>query len=263
MRLLVTNDDGLHAPGLLHLARAARDAGHDVLAVAPEGDWSGSAAAIGNLGERSDIRCRGMPLDGLEEVESYELDAPPALCVIAAGLGAFGDPPELVLSGVNPGLNTGRSTQHSGTVGAALTARHFGVSGVAVSIDGHEHSVEHWEVAAALGVRVGEWAGSSAGPLTLNVSVPDRPMERIRRPVHGKLARLGAIRTEVLGRTEERLELGFRPTGSELPDDVDTSLAAAGHLVITPLTGVSAAPFDLTAPLIDLLAVELEAEELR
>ena len=55
--------------------------------------------------------------------------------MLAARLGGFGDPPELVVSGINPGRNTGRAVLHSGTVGAALTAANFGVSGLAVSID--------------------------------------------------------------------------------------------------------------------------------
>ena len=76
MRILITNDDGLHAPGLLALARAADEAGHEVVAVAPEGDRSGSGAAIGNLGEAAHLRYRRMPLDGLNHVESFELDAP-------------------------------------------------------------------------------------------------------------------------------------------------------------------------------------------
>jgi 5'-nucleotidase len=258
MRILITNDDGLHAPGLLALARAAEGAGHEVVAVAPEGDRSGSGAAIGNLGEGSHLRYRRMPLEGLDGVESYELDAPPALCVIAAGLEAFGPRPDLVLSGVNPGLNTGRVTLHSGTVGAALTAAHFGLSAVAVSIDGYEHSVKHWDVAAELGVQAGEWAAAAEGLVTLNLSVPDRPRGELREPRHGELARFGAIRTEVLGRTDERIELGFRPTEAELPDHVDTSLANAGHVVVTPLTGIRVADRDDTHHLLSALQVGLD-----
>src|SRR5690606_21932747 len=81
MRILVTNDDGLHAPGLLALATALDAAGHEVLAVAPHGDRSGSGAAIGNLVDGSYVRYREMPLAGLDRVHSIELDGPPALCV--------------------------------------------------------------------------------------------------------------------------------------------------------------------------------------
>ena len=67
MRVLVTNDDGLHAPGIRALVTAARHAGHHVIAVAPEGNHSGSSASIGDLGERASIRCRAMALDGLDD----------------------------------------------------------------------------------------------------------------------------------------------------------------------------------------------------
>ena len=238
MRVLVTNDDGLHAPGLAHLAAAAVRAGHDVVAVAPEGNRSGSGAAIGDLGEHSSLRCREMPLPGLAGVHSVELDAPPALCVITACLGAFGDRPELVLSGINPGLNTGRSTLHSGTVGAAVTAAGFGVPAVAVSIAGHEAEVAHWSAAAELALRTAAWVEGRGGVLTVNLSVPDLPAERLGPPRVGRLAPMGAIHTEVTGRDEGWLHLGFRPTVRELPEDSDSRLVAEGHVVVTPLRGI-------------------------
>jgi len=241
MRVLVTNDDGLHAPGLRALASAAMAAGHDVVAVAPEGDRSGSAASIGNLGEGSLLPYRSVSFDGLDEVEAYELDAPPALCVIATCLEAFGARPDFVLSGVNPGYNTGRATLHSGTVGAALSAAHFGLSAVAVSIAGHERTVAHWDVAAGLAVEAAGWIAAGDEMVTLNLSVPDRPRHEVLEPVHAGLAPLGVIRTEVLDRTAERLELGFRPTDSELPEGSDSAMASAGHVVIKPLTGIRAA----------------------
>lgn len=243
MRVLVTNDDGLHAPGLAHLAAAAVDAGHDVVVVAPEGNRSGSGAAIGDLGEQSSLRCRDMPLEALAGVHSVELDAPPALCVITACLGAFGDPPELVLSGINPGLNTGRSALHSGTVGAAVTAAGFGVPGVAVSIAGHEPEVVNWRSAAGLALRTAGWVADRAAErgevLTVNLSVPDLPPERLGPPRVGTLAPMGAIHTEVSGRDEEWLHLGFRPTERRLPEGSDSRLAAEGHVVVTPVRGMA------------------------
>ena len=61
------------------------------------------------------------------------MSGPPALCVMFARLGAFGEPFDLVVSGINPGANVGRAVYHSGTVGAALTARNGNISGVAIS----------------------------------------------------------------------------------------------------------------------------------
>ncbi len=241
MRVLLTNDDGLHAPGLRALAESAVAAGHEVLAVAPEGDWSGSSAAVGNLGADTGIRYREMPLAGLESVRSVELDAPPALCVIATCLEVFGPRPDMVLSGVNPGLNTGRATMHSGTVGAALTAAGFGLSSVAVSIAGHESEVVNWTVAADLAVAVGAWLANDAGVHTVNLSVPDLPARDLADPVVAPLARFGSVRTQLLERTADRIHLGFVPLTEDLDPGSDTLMVADGHVVLTPLQRVQAA----------------------
>lgn len=250
MRILVTNDDGLHAPGLHALATSLDRAGHQLVIVAPEGDRSGSGAAIGNLGDGSYLRYRRSPLAGLEHQESYELDGPPALCVFAVHLGAFGPVPDLVASGVNPGLNTGRVTLHSGTVGAALTAANLGMSAVAVSIAGHEASVRHWASAADLAVEVADWLAGASRPITINLSVPDLPAAEMGELRGGTLAPFGAVRAEVLDRTDERIELGLVPTGGRVPDGTDTALVEAGHPVVTALEGIRGSlPDELVAHL--------------
>ncbi|MGH9112890.1 MAG: 5'/3'-nucleotidase SurE, partial [Acidimicrobiales bacterium] len=135
MKVLVTNDDGISSPGLHVLARAVVDHGYDVIVVAPDREMSGSAAAIGQVHIEQGIDAERLDLPGLDGVPAYALAGPPGLCVLTARLGGFGDPPELVVSGINPGCNTGRAVLHSGTVGAALTAANFGCRGLAVSID--------------------------------------------------------------------------------------------------------------------------------
>jgi 5'/3'-nucleotidase len=135
MKVLVTNDDGVGSPGLHALARALVDDGHDVIVVAPDREMSGSAAAIGQVHVEAGIDAERVDLPRLEGVPAYAVAGPPGLCVLTARLGGFGDPPELVVSGINPGCNTGRAVLHSGTVGAALTAANFGCRGLAVSID--------------------------------------------------------------------------------------------------------------------------------
>lgn len=135
MKVLVTNDDGIEAVGLHALARALVADGRDVVVVAPDSDRSGSGAAIGHINIEAPIDATRVELPGLPDVPAYSVDGPPGLCVLAARLGGFGTPPELIVSGINPGCNTGRAVLHSGTVGAALTGANFGLSGLAVSID--------------------------------------------------------------------------------------------------------------------------------
>jgi 5'/3'-nucleotidase len=135
MKVLVTNDDGVASPGLHALARALVDDGFDVIVVAPDREMSGSAAAIGQVHVDEGIDAERVDLPRLDGVPAYAVAGPPGLCVLTARLGGFGDPPDLVVSGINPGCNTGRAVLHSGTVGAALTAANFGCRGLAVSID--------------------------------------------------------------------------------------------------------------------------------
>jgi 5'-nucleotidase len=135
MKVLVTNDDGVASPGLHELAAALVAAGYDVVVAAPDRDMSGSAAAIGQIHIDEEIEAQPVDLPGLDGVPAYAVDGPPGLCVLAARLGGFGEPPQLVVSGINPGCNTGRAILHSGTVGAALTAANFGCRGLAVSLD--------------------------------------------------------------------------------------------------------------------------------
>ena len=104
---------------------------------------------------------RRATVDGIDE--AWSVNGPPGLCVMFARLGVFG-PIDLVVSGINPGANVGRAIYHSGTVGAALTARNGGISGVAVSQAVAGFGVEgqgwdemiadqHWDTAAEVGSR--------------------------------------------------------------------------------------------------------------
>jgi 5'-nucleotidase len=188
MRVLVTNDDGIDAPGLHALARALAEDGRDVVVVAPDCDMSGSGAAIGQVHLDQSIDARRVGLPGLDGVPAYALAGAPGLCVLAARLAGFGPPPDVVVSGINPGCNTGRAVLHSGTVGAALTAANFGVRGLAVSIDVVSRRVhEQGPVGVAEGaaasmdvVDSGDATGMPDGRETPGAGAPRRP----RMPCH-------------------------------------------------------------------------------
>jgi 5'-nucleotidase len=197
-RLLVTNDDGIDSVGLHVLARAVRRHG-DVVVAAPDSEYSGCGAALGAL-HLIQPEVRSTALDGIDE--GWVVNGPPGLCVMLARLGVFG-PVDLVVSGINPGANVGRAVYHSGTVGAALTARNGGVSGVAVSQAVAGFGVEgqgwdemiadqHWDTAAAIAAEVvaAVLARSPDEPVVANVNVPNLPLERLagwRRAAVGHL----------------------------------------------------------------------------
>jgi 5'-nucleotidase len=182
MRILLTNDDGIDSEGLHVLARAMNEHG-DVVIVAPDSEYSGSSASFGSLQQMHPV-IRRAEVDGVPE--AWSLTGPPALCVIFARLGVFDGPFDLVVSGINPGANVGRAVAHSGTIGAVVTGRLGGISGVAVSQAVDEWSVEgqaltdtsgaqRWDTAAlvaadAVGALI---ADLPAEPVMLNLNVPN------------------------------------------------------------------------------------------
>jgi len=143
VRLLLTNDDGVRSSGLQALAAGLAEQGPDLVVVAPQEDMSGIGAAIGRVRPDQRIDVRDVELAGGRR--AFAIAGPPGLAVMAGCLGAFGDAPDLVVSGINAGPNTGHACLHSGTVGAALTASTFGVSALAVSI--HVSDPMHWATA--------------------------------------------------------------------------------------------------------------------
>ena len=240
MRLLVTNDDGIQAPGIAALARAMVDAGHDVVVAAPLDDRSGSGAAIGAVHVDETIDVQTFDLPGLDGVHCVGVQGPPALAVMAARLGGFGDPPQLVVSGINPGPNTGRATLHSGTVGAALTGANFGVSGVAVSIGVGEPY--HWETAASLAVSAVEWLADAEPKTVLNLNVPNVPADQLLGVRWARLAPFGTVRAAIVESDEGGLQMELAEHGDELPPDTDTALVMAGYAAVTSIVGIRAAP---------------------
>lgn len=208
-RLLLTNDDGIDSIGLHVLARAMRRHG-EVIVAAPDVEQSGAGAALGPL-HLMRPELRRTSIDGIDV--AWAINGPPGLCVMFARLGVFG-PIDVVVSGINPGANVGRAVYHSGTVGAALTARNGGMSGVAVSQavagfgvegQGWDEMVadQHWDTAAAVGAEVvgAILAAAPEEPVVVNVNVPNVPVDQLRR---WRYAQIGLLPPRGIGRA--RLE---------------------------------------------------------
>jgi len=124
MRLLLTNDDGFGAEGLIALA-AALSVDHEIWTLAPHGDRSGVSHGITLNNE---LRYRQ------EGERAWSCTGLPADCAIAGILGLMNDPPDAVISGINRGANLGTDIVYSGTVAAAREASFMGIPGVAVSL---------------------------------------------------------------------------------------------------------------------------------
>jgi len=253
-RILVTNDDGVLAPGLLPMAQAVARLGHDLLVVAPVEDRSGSGAAIGPVHLADRVAYEAVPLAGLDGVPTYGLDGPPGLCVLTACLGAFGAGPDLVVSGVNPGANTGHAVIHSGTVGAALTANVLGLPGVAVSLDIGEPM--QWETAAHFGAAAARWSLEWNIPTTLNVNVPDLALHDVLGVRPARLAAFGTVRAAFEAR-EGHLQLELRSADVRLDDETDVAFVRRGYVSVTEIVGAVPAGGQGSATAADWLASTL------
>jgi 5'/3'-nucleotidase len=240
-RILVTNDDGIDSPGLHALARAVAGLGVDVLVVAPRADQSGSSAAIGHVRADEAIEVTPAELPGAPHVRAFSVPGPPSLAVMLARLGAFGAPPDLVVSGINAGLNTGHSTLHSGTVGAVLTAQNFGACGLAVSIDARQPW--RWETACDLALSVLALLAGAPPRTVLNLNVPGLPHREVRGVRWAKLDQFGSVRAAVAEPSPLKVQIEFRATGAPLDPDSDTALVAQGYATLTALVGISAVAF--------------------
>lgn len=167
--IVVTNDDGVQAPGLLALTQAMKTIG-DVAVIGPAKNQS---AGGHKKTLASDILIAHTSLaDGTPAIA---VDGSPADCIALAALGLIDWPPRLVVSGINRGANMGQDITYSGTVTAALESTINGVPAVAVSMDQRDaNQVEDYEVAASIAVSVVRRALERPLPpfTILNLNVP-------------------------------------------------------------------------------------------
>jgi 5'-nucleotidase len=183
MRVLVSNDDGVDAPGIHALAHGLREAGHQVLVVAPDRDRSGASNSL-----TLDAPIRVVQVDA----QTWKVHGTPTDCVhvaITGMLEAQGLEPDIVVSGINNTANLGDDVIYSGTVAAAMEGRFLGLPAVAVSLVTADHQGQHYASAARAAVEIVERLGTDPLPADtiLNVNVPDLPWERIRGFETGRL----------------------------------------------------------------------------
>jgi 5'-nucleotidase len=243
-RVVVTNDDGIDSPGLRKLAARLAD-DFDVVVAAPAADMSGSGTGIGGFDPVKGVDLTTVELDG--GFPAYTIAGPPGLAVMAAALGAFGRFPDLVVSGVNAGMNTGHSIIHSGTVGAALTARTFRSRGIAVSVA--QSDPWQWDTAVDIGHSAARWIlERSRGPYVLNINVPGVPIGEINGIHWADLDDFGYFRVANADVVDRKLQFVVGSSSAGTDPASDTALVAKNFVTITPLASIEPAGFpDLDA----------------
>ena len=236
MRILLCNDDGVHAPGMAVLEKIARGLSDDVTIVAPASEKSGAG--------RSLTLTRPLRLRQLGERRYAVAGTPTDAVMMALTLVMKDNPPDLILSGVNRGANLGEDVGYSGTVSAAMEGALAGIRSVAMSqVYAKSGAGENVSFAAAeaWGDRVLRPLIDAAwSPRTLfNINFPARPAEDVRgiRVVAQGLRDYG--QTEIIQRTDPR---GFDYYWLKLPGiphtpahSTDLEAAADGWVTVTPL----------------------------
>lgn len=249
MRALITNDDGISSRGLVELAKVAARAGLEVLVAAPHLERSGASASLGAMRKDGRVMFEECSLEGLDGVRALSVEATPAFIAWAGVRGAFGPEPDVVLSGINKGPNTGHAILHSGTVGAALTANAHGVSALAVSLNAAEP--RHWDAAVGMAERTLAWLLDSKHeePTLLNLNVPDIPPEELRGLRSAPLASFGAVQADIADVGEGFVSVTFSEVDATREPDTDAGLQLSGWATVTTLSG----PRETAHPRLDSL----------
>ena len=230
MKILISNDDGFRAEGIVAL-HAALQAIADVEVVAPEHNNSAKSNAL----------TLHTPLYVNRADNGFRyVNGTPADCVHIALTGLLGYRPDLVISGINNGANMGDDTLYSGTVGAAMEGFLFGIPAIAVSqIDkGWAHLDAAVSTVARMVQQMKQQSLIGTRPWLLNVNIPNLPLAQIKSPKVCRLGRRHAaepVITQVDPRGQTMYWIGA--AGAAMDDSAGTDFYAAelGHVVVTPL----------------------------
>jgi 5'-nucleotidase len=230
MRILLTNDDGIHSTGLRALWRATRSLG-EVTIVAPTREQSGVSHSVSI---RDQLHVFPWQVDG---AEGYAVHGTPTDCVKIAILELMKNPPDLLISGINMGMNVGINALYSGTVAAALEGAMNGLPAIAVSTQG-----DRFDAAAEIAIRMVGVIRESGIPAStiLNVNVPNPTNGEIR------ITRQSAWAIRERYARQEDNDPGSTFSIQGVPDpvtngiDYDDAAVREGYVSITPMH------FDLT-----------------
>lgn len=236
MRILLTNDDGIHAPGLIALEKIARALTDDVWICAPEYEQSGASRAL-TLSDP--LRVRRL------DPRRFAVEGTPTDCVMMAVQQLIDGPaPDLVLSGVNRGQNIAEDVTLSGTVAGAIEGMALGIRSIALSQAMnyfHDEVVAHWETAETYGPGIIQKLLDVGWPddVIMNVNFPALPPEQVtqvevtRQGFRDGHLRHWDKRTDLRGR--DYYWMGFTLKTQAPADGTDLKAVHDGKISVTPL----------------------------
>jgi 5'-nucleotidase len=234
--ILVTNDDGVTAPGLLALAQEMRKLG-DVTILAPERNWSASGHV---KTMHRPLRVKNVQL--LDGTNAFTSDGAPSDCVALALLGFVERQIDLVVSGINPNANIGHDVTYSGTVTAAMEAVIRGIPGMAVSVDSPENhlGILDYAPAARSALTIAKKLNELGYPreTVLNINVPyleEAQIKGIRITRQGLRVYHDQLDRRKDPRDRDYFWIGGEVPGGVLEEGTDYGVMKAGYVSITPL----------------------------
>jgi 5'-nucleotidase len=228
MHILLSNDDGYSAPGLIALANALKEYA-DITVVAPERNRSGASNSL----------TLDRPLHTSKTSDGFiKVDGTPTDCVHLAITGLLEREPDMVFAGINHGANLGDDVIYSGTVAAATEGRFLGLPAVAISLGGVNPS--HFETAAQIAVRLFENIRRHPLPsdTILNVNVPDLPLSQIKGFKATRLGQRHKAEPVVRGhdpRGREIFWVGAAGPEQDAGEGTDFHAMREGYVSVTPL----------------------------
>lgn len=228
MHILVSNDDGYLAPGILALAAAMRGLG-EVTVIAPEQNHSGASNSL--------TLSRPLTVSRADS-GAYFVNGTPSDCVHVALTGLLDRRPDLVVSGINNGENMGDDTIYSGTVAAAMEGYLFGIPSIAFSLV--TKGWQHLDAAAVVARQVVERfvAEPITAPVLLNVNIPNRPLEGMGEIVATRLGKRHPSEPVIRAqnpRGEPIYWIGPAGSAREAGPGTDFHATAQGQVSVTPL----------------------------
>ncbi|MFR1707788.1 MAG: 5'/3'-nucleotidase SurE [Clostridium sp.] len=232
MKILITNDDGINARGIIELAREISRK-HEVIVVAPRDQKSASSHSISI---HNPIKIREEVLS--QEFKSYSLDGTPADCT-QAGLSLIGENIDLVISGVNRGLNCGTDILYSGTVSAAIEGAIYNVPSIAISmeVDWYKED-EDYTKAVKWTSKIIEIAEKNylRNNVVLNVNIPNKKEEEIKGVRVCKLGKSTYKTNYVLiDENEDKVYTKKGVRNDIVENDSDLYFLSEGYVTLTPL----------------------------
>lgn len=229
MKILLTNDDGVHAPGLAALIRRVSEVA-EVVVVAPDREQSAVSHAL----------TLHHPLRAARINDNvFSVDGTPTDCVNLGIHSLLSFRPDLVISGINRGANIADDVTYSGTVAAALEATLMGIPAIAVSL-ATRGAGENYDAAALCAARLARTVFDNGLPRDtyLNVNVPDLPAERLLPPLitcQGKRSYEGTIVDKVDPRGRNYYWIGTADLSFQDIPGTDYHAVSRGHVSISPL----------------------------